>query len=80
MIIARMCETGDDVGKWYSVILERKGVRRAGYCATGCSGHDSPQSALAHYLQFESKVNHGRPQAKGSATHSQSTAHDWLNE
>lgn len=53
MIIARMCETGDDVGKWYSVIPERKGVRRAGYCATGCCGHDSSQSALAHYLQFQ---------------------------
>jgi hypothetical protein len=53
MITARMCETGDDAGKWYSVILERSGARRTGYCATGCSGHDSSQAALAHYLQFQ---------------------------
>lgn len=53
MITARRCESGDDVGKWYSVLLERSGVRRAGYCATGCSGHDSSESALAHYLQFQ---------------------------
>ncbi len=53
MITARMCETGDDAGKWYSVILEPNGARRAGYCATGCSGHDSLQAALAHYLQFQ---------------------------
>lgn len=53
MITARMCGTGDDAGKWYSVIPGRNGARRAGYCATGCSGHDSSQAALAHYLQFQ---------------------------
>ena len=41
------------MGKWYSVIPERGGVRRAGYCASGCPGHDSSQAALAHYLQFQ---------------------------
>ncbi len=53
MVTARMCESGDDAGKWYTVIAERSGVRRAGYCANGCPGHDSSQSALAHYLQFQ---------------------------
>ena len=53
MAIARMCESGADAGKWYTVILERNGVRRAGYCAAGCPGHSSSQEALAHYLQFQ---------------------------
>lgn len=53
MFNARMCESGDDAGKWYTVIIERGGVRRAGYCATACTGHDSADAALAHYLQFQ---------------------------
>lgn len=53
MAIARMCESGVDAGKWYPVIVGQNGVRRAGYCATGCPGHDSSQGALAHYLQFQ---------------------------
>ena len=53
MVMARLCELGNDAGKWYAVVSEHKGVRRAGYCASGCSGHDSSQGALAHYLQFQ---------------------------
>lgn len=53
MITARMCDSGVDAGKWYSVILEGKGVRRAGYCASACSGHNSSEAALAHYLQYQ---------------------------
>jgi hypothetical protein len=48
MAIARLCD-----GKWYTVTLGQNGVRRAGYCASGCPGHDSCQDALAHYLQFQ---------------------------
>jgi hypothetical protein len=50
---ARMCESGADAGKWYTVIIERGGTRRAGYCAIGCTGHESSDEALAHYLQFQ---------------------------
>ena len=53
MAIARMCESGADAGKWYAVILSQNGARRAGYCATGCPGHESSRGALAHYLQFQ---------------------------
>ena len=53
MFTARMCESGDDAGKWYTVNIGRNGERRAGYCASGCPGHDSSRDALAHYLQFQ---------------------------
>ena len=53
MFTARQCESGTDAGKWYTVIIERQGVRRAGYCASGCPGHNSSEDALAHYLQFQ---------------------------
>lgn len=53
MAIARMSESGADAGKWYAVIPGQNGVRRAGYCATECSGHHSSRDALAHYLQFQ---------------------------
>jgi hypothetical protein len=52
-ITALMSESGDDVGKWYAIARERSGSRRAGYCATGCVGHESSQGALAHFLQFQ---------------------------
>jgi hypothetical protein len=53
MFTARQCEDGADAGKWYTVSIERQAVRRTGYCAVGCGGHDSAQSALAHHLQFQ---------------------------
>ena len=53
MFTARKCDDGDDAGKWYTVVIERKGVRRTGYCALGCSGHESSDEALAHHLQYQ---------------------------
>jgi len=53
MLTARMCDDGADAGKWYAVVIERQTVRRAGYCALGCSGHASSDDALAHHLQYQ---------------------------
>ena len=53
MFSARKVEVGPDAGKWYTIIIERAGARRAGYCALGCSGHDSSDEALAHHLQYQ---------------------------
>jgi hypothetical protein len=53
MFTARMCEEGADTGKWYTIIIERQGSRRAGYCALGCAGHSSSEEALTHYLQYQ---------------------------
>ena len=53
MFTARKCDSGAEVGKWYTVIIEGRGTRRAGYCAIGCTGHDSAEAALAHHLQFQ---------------------------
>ncbi|HSY04993.1 MAG TPA: hypothetical protein VK803_03545 [Steroidobacteraceae bacterium] len=50
---ARMCEVGADVGKWYTVVIERQGTRRTGYCALACPGHSSAEEALAHHLQYQ---------------------------
>src|SRR5437667_4763312 len=36
MFTTRKCETGADAGKWYTVVIERQGTRRVGYCALGC--------------------------------------------
>ena len=35
------------------MVIDRQTVRRAGYCALGCSGHDSSDDALAHHLQYQ---------------------------
>ena len=53
MFTTRKCEVGTDVGKWYTVVIERQGARRAGYCALACAGHDSSEEALAHHLQYQ---------------------------
>jgi hypothetical protein len=53
MFVARQCEAGPDSGKWYAMIIEHTGVRRAGYCATACTGHQSSDEALAHLLQYQ---------------------------
>ena len=53
MFTARKCEDGADAGKWYTVIIERQGTRRGGYCALGCAGHESSEEALAHHLQYQ---------------------------
>ena len=45
MLTARRCDDGADAGKWYAVVIDRQTVRRAGYCALGCSGHDSSDDA-----------------------------------
>lgn len=51
---ARRCEEGPDAGRWYTVVAEPKGVvRRTGYCAAGCAGHDTAEEALAHHLQYQ---------------------------
>jgi hypothetical protein len=47
------CEVGADTGKWYTVVIERQGIRRVGYCALACPGHDSSAEALAHHLQYQ---------------------------
>jgi hypothetical protein len=53
MLTTRKCEVGADAGKWYAVVIDRQAVRRAGYCALGCSGHESSDEALAHHLQYQ---------------------------
>jgi hypothetical protein len=53
MLTTRKCEDGADAGKWYAVVIEGPAVRRAGYCAVGCSGHESSEAALAHHLQYQ---------------------------
>ncbi|TLY58315.1 MAG: hypothetical protein E6K48_13645 [Gammaproteobacteria bacterium] len=53
MFTTRKCEVGADAGKWYTVVIERQGTRRVGYCALGCPGHDSSAEALAHHLQYQ---------------------------
>lgn len=53
MLTTRKCEVGAETGKWYTVVIERQGTRRVGYCALGCPGHDSSAEALAHHLQYQ---------------------------
>jgi hypothetical protein len=53
LFTARKCEVGADAGKWYTVVIERQGMRRTGYCALTCPGHDSSEDALAHHLQYQ---------------------------
>jgi hypothetical protein len=53
MFLPRQCEIGDDTGRWFTVVLEHKAIRRIGYCALGCVGHDSADDALAHHLQYQ---------------------------
>jgi hypothetical protein len=53
MFTTRKCEVGADAGKWYTVVIERQGIRRVGYCALGCPGHNSSAEALAHHLQYQ---------------------------
>jgi hypothetical protein len=54
MFSARQCSEGADAGRWYTVVVQPKGVtRRTGYCAAGCQGHDSAAAALAHHLQYQ---------------------------
>src|SRR5437762_12080213 len=53
MFTTRKCEVGADAGKWYTVVIERQGTRRVGYCALGCPGHDSSAEALAHHLRHQ---------------------------
>lgn len=53
MFTTRKSEVGADVGKWYTVVIERQGIRRVGYCALACPGHNSSAEALAHHLQYQ---------------------------
>ena len=53
MLTTRKCEVGADTGKWYAVEISGQAVRRAGYCAAGCFGHESSDEALAHHLQYQ---------------------------
>jgi hypothetical protein len=53
MFTARKCEAGVDAGKWYTVIIERQAVRRTGYCALECIGHETSEAALEHHLQYQ---------------------------
>ena len=53
MFTTRKCEVGADAGKWYTVVIERQGIRRVGYCARACPGHNSSAEALAHHLQYQ---------------------------
>ena len=50
MLTTRKCEVGADAGKWYTVVIERQGIRRVGYCALACPGHNSSVEALAHHF------------------------------
>src|SRR5689334_9169759 len=53
MFIARQSEVGAETGKWFTVVIERRAMRRIGYCAVGCGGHTSADEALAHHLQYQ---------------------------
>lgn len=54
MFTAKKCESGRDAGKWFTVAIQPGGLtHRIGYCARGCSGHDSSDAALMHHLQFQ---------------------------
>ena len=53
MFITRQCDVGDETGRWFAVVVEQKTVRRIGYCAVGCAGHDSSDDALGHQLQYQ---------------------------
>jgi len=53
MFTARKFEVGADAGKWYTVVIEQKDMRRTGYCALACVGHDSSEAALEHHLQYQ---------------------------
>jgi hypothetical protein len=53
MFITRRCEAGEQTGKWFAVVVEQKAVRRVGYCALDCAGHDSSDDALSHHLQYQ---------------------------
>jgi hypothetical protein len=53
MLTTRRCDDGADTGKWYVVVIDRQIVRRTGYCALGCPGHDSSEDALSHHLQYQ---------------------------
>ena len=53
MFITRQCDAGDETGKWFTVVVEQKTVRRIGYCALGCAGHGSSDDALSHHLQYQ---------------------------
>jgi len=54
MLTAKQCESGESTGKWFAVTIQPGGLTcRTGYCARGCSGHESSGGALAHQLQFQ---------------------------
>lgn len=54
MFTARQCEFGEHAGKWFTVAIQPGGLtHRVGYCARGCSGHESSVAALTHHLQFQ---------------------------
>ena len=46
-------EGGAESEKWFMMAIDpRTGARRAGYCASRCTGHDSESEALEHHLQY----------------------------
>jgi hypothetical protein len=54
MFTAQKCEFGKDAGRWFTVTIQPGGLtHRIGYCARGCSGHESSIAALTHHLQFQ---------------------------
>lgn len=54
MFTAKKCEFGNQVGMWFTVVIQPGGLsQRIGYCARGCAGHESSVAALAHHLQFQ---------------------------
>lgn len=54
MFTARQCQDGAATGRWFTVVVEPRGItRRTGYCALDCAGHDSAEEALAHHLQYQ---------------------------
>jgi hypothetical protein len=54
MFVARKCEDGTAAGRWFTVVVEPRGItRRTGYCAVGCPGHETAEEALAHHLQYQ---------------------------
>ncbi len=53
MLSTHQWEDGAYAGMWFAVIVERREVRRTGYCALGCVGHASAAAALAHHLQYQ---------------------------
>jgi hypothetical protein len=53
MFVSKVSVDGPDAGKWYMMAVEGKiAIRRVGYCAGNCDGHNTEAEATEHFLQY----------------------------